>query len=85
VLLGVIGWNYVLDSEAHMTAARELARIEAEKIDLHDLKPLRADILRLCDKHDHDMERVIDKLEKGIDEIKAVVMKKYPTAHNHKH
>jgi hypothetical protein len=77
ILICVIGWNYVQDGEAHTLAIKGIARLEAGKIGVTDLQPLRDDIQNLCNKHDHDVDRMSDKLDKAVDEIKRIVMKKY--------
>jgi hypothetical protein len=77
ILIGVISWNYVSDSDARMASATGIAKLQAEKIDRGELEPLREDIHRLRQKHDQDVNRIVDKLDESVQEIKRIVMKKY--------
>lgn len=81
ILISVIGWNYICDDKAHSCAIEKINKLDKTKIGLEELHResnlIRSDLVKMSDSHQHDIDRLTDKLDSSMSEIKRILMKKY--------
>lgn len=81
IFIGIISYNFIQDSQAHTCYIQTSTKLQAEKIDKHELKyeseRIRAKIDELCRRHEADVDKISAKLDESVKEIKSIVMQKY--------